>query len=512
MDGMFLGKQELERIQSIERAGDGPLRSLLRVSSNNPTQAVIGRPINPKFSHLKIESRTVGSTVGVAVGLDPSYDYSSTEIAVLGRGLVGLGIGAPILDSGWTGKEGWATIGSLSGGRYYVQIKGATTNYENALISVDANGLCTFSKGWDYVQNLFRNSDFGRQTRIYITGANRSYAVSSVNTSNHTVQLVGESGSFTVLTDEQFRFVPTVSPFIVAGLDNSIYVYNTLEVRLSNSDSVPSAPWYTVGDIVISGGAITEVNMYNCETEDNKYGYLDTVSENQINTRHLIDHCVTNDKLAEDSIDGSKLANNSVSGTKLVDNSIPTNKLEDNAVTLQKVAKYGVLPTDIFRVDLHVTNFDLDSSGLGCLIVQGENNNYFVYDATHPWNPYRLRLEYDSTFPKILAFYPINRMVPGTLGMYSIAAPFVHFDEDGITCQVILFLSNETYNTLYTNGYRVLKGTVGANVYDDQKEVINYNIALNGANYLNLSFSQADLLVGEHQHIILDIQMTAAAS
>lgn len=375
LDGMFLGKQELERIQNIEKASEGLLRSLLRVTSSDPSLAVMGRPINPKFSHLKIESRIVGSAAGVAVGLDPSYDYQNTEINVLGRGLIGLGIGAPVLDSDWTGKEGWTSIGSLSDGTYYVQIKGATVNFENALISVDTNGLCTFSKGWKYVQNLFRNSDYGRQTRIYITGANRSYAISSVNTSNHTVQLVGEAGSFTALTDEKFRFVPTMSPFIVSGLDDSIYTYNTLEVQLSNSSNVPSLPWYTVGSIVISSGAIASITLFDCETEDNKYGYLDTVSENQINTRHLIDGAVTEDKLASGAVTTAKLASDAVTNSKIADFEIESIKLAKRSVGSIDVSQnqqYELMPGQ------EVGGVIIVVDGVSSLPSGGTNYNGFV--------------------------------------------------------------------------------------------------------------------------------------
>lgn len=192
---------------------------------------------------------------------------------------------------------------------------------------------------------------------------------------------------------------------------------------------------------------------------------------------------------------------------------INTIQILDHAVTLDKIAKYGVLPTDIFRVDLHTSNFNIDGCGLGCILVQGSDNNFFNYDPYHPDDPYRIRIFYNSAFPKILAFAPVAQIIPNSNNNYSIAAAFVHFNAEGVTCQVLIQLSESKYADLYTtSGYRVLKGTITADVYDDRKTPVNFNIALNRVNILNINFSHAILTVKNYQHIILDLEMEAAVS
>lgn len=192
---------------------------------------------------------------------------------------------------------------------------------------------------------------------------------------------------------------------------------------------------------------------------------------------------------------------------------INTIQILDHAVTLDKIAKYGVLPTDIFRVDLHTSNFNMDGCGLGCILVQGSDNNFFNYDPYHPDDPYRIRIFYNSAFPKILAFAPVAQIIPNSNNNYSIAAAFVHFNAEGVTCQVLIQLSESKYADLYTtSGYRVLKGTITADVYDDRKTPVNFNIALNRVNILNINFSHATLTVKNYQHIILDLEMEAAVS
>lgn len=192
---------------------------------------------------------------------------------------------------------------------------------------------------------------------------------------------------------------------------------------------------------------------------------------------------------------------------------ITTSQIVDNAITLNKIARYGVLPTDIFRVDLHTENFNLDGCGIGCILVQGRSNAFFAYDPYHPDNPYRIRVFYDSAFPKILAFAPVAQIIPNSNKDYSIAAAFVHFNAEGVTCQFIVQLSESKYAELYTtSGYRVLKGSITANVYDDQKDPVSYNVALQRVNIFNINFSYSSLNAKNYQHIILDVDMTAAES
>lgn len=192
---------------------------------------------------------------------------------------------------------------------------------------------------------------------------------------------------------------------------------------------------------------------------------------------------------------------------------VSTSRINDGAVSLAKIARYGVLPTDIFRVDLH-TSFDMSSSAIGCVLVQGASNQFFGYDQHYPDNPYRLTVFYRSDYPKILAFCPVTRVVTNDNYNYSVAAPFVHFTEEGITCQFIVYLSQDTYDTLYNspNNFRYLKGTITADVYNDEKSAVNFSIEFHKVNILNINFQESSLIVRTFQHIILKVDMTASTT
>src|SRR5574344_57926 len=94
---------------------------------------------------------------------------------------------------------------------------------------------------------------------------------------------------------------------------------------------------------------------------------------------------------------------------------IRTSQIQDNAVTLDKIALAGVLPTDIFRIEL-ISTVELSGCDIGGVVMQGVSKHLFAYDAQYPNNPYRLFSYYDSAFPKILAFSPV---VPIKIGRAS---------------------------------------------------------------------------------------------
>ena len=180
------------------------------------------------------------------------------------------------------------------------------------------------------------------------------------------------------------------------------------------------------------------------------------------------------------------------------------------AITLDKIAKAGVLPTDIFRIDIN-SSTSLDGCGIGGVIIQGVSNNFFTYDPSHPNNPYRLRSFYDSSFPKILAFSPVTPVVENAEFDYSICSSFVHFTEEGITCQIIIQLSKTKYESLYNAGYRYFKGVINGDVYDYQLSGTNYSVALNRITILNLNLSKETLTQESYQHIVLKLTLDPSA-
>lgn len=181
------------------------------------------------------------------------------------------------------------------------------------------------------------------------------------------------------------------------------------------------------------------------------------------------------------------------------------------AITLDKISKAGVLPTDIFRIDIN-SSLSLDGCGIGGVIVQGVNNNFFTYDSSYPNNPYRLSSYYNSSFPKILAFSPVTQVIENAEFDYSICSSFVHFTDEGITCQIIIQLSKTRYDSLYSSGYRYFKGIISGDVYDYQLSGKNYSVALNRITILNLNLSKETLTQKRYQHIVLKLTLDASAN
>ena len=179
------------------------------------------------------------------------------------------------------------------------------------------------------------------------------------------------------------------------------------------------------------------------------------------------------------------------------------------AITLDKISKTGVLPTDIFRIDIN-SSISLDGCGIGGVIVQGVSNNFFAYDPSYPNNPYRLRSYYNSSFPKILAFSPVTQVIENAEFDYSICSSFVHFTDEGITCQIIIQLSKTKYDSLYSAGYRYFKGTINGDVYDYQLSGKNYSVELNRITILNLNVSKETLTQKSYQHIVLKLTLDAS--
>ena len=90
---------------------------------------------------------------------------------------------------------------------------------------------------------------------------------------------------------------------------------------------------------------------------------------------------------------------------------------------------------------------------------------------------------------------------------YSICSPFVHFTEEGITCQIIIQLSKTKYESLYNARYRYFKGVINGDVYNYQLSGSNYSVALNRITILNLNLSKETLTQRSNQHIILKLTL-----
>lgn len=210
-------------------------------------------------------------------------------------------------------------------------------------------------------------------------------------------------------------------------------------------------------------------------------------------------------------ISGSDKVLDALSKLNFLVRHIKSFQINKYAITLDKISKAGVLPTDIFRIDINAST-DLDGCGIGGVIVQGASNNFFIYDSSHPNNPYRLRTYYNSSFPIILAFSPVTPVIENLEHDYSICSPFVHFTGEGITCQIIIQLSKTKYESLHNSGYRYFKGVINGDVYNYQLSVTSYSVALNRITILNLNLSKETLTQKSYQHIVLKLTLKPSVS
>lgn len=187
-------------------------------------------------------------------------------------------------------------------------------------------------------------------------------------------------------------------------------------------------------------------------------------------------------------------------------NHVDASQLVNNIINFNKIAKAGVLPTDIFRVDL-TTSFNFSGGGVGGVMVQGYGNFYFTQTDEYPYSPYRLRLYYNSEFPKILAFAPVIPVIPNVTNQYSNACGLVHYTEGDATLQAIFQIPKATYDTLYNAGNRYFKCVFQADIYNSLTDEQQIFITMNYVNIVNINVRQTALNKGGQQHIIFKLSI-----
>lgn len=273
---------------------------------------------------------------------------------------------------------------------------------------------------------------------------------------------------------------------------------SSTRASINNNDTVQSALEKTqkaINDVSTSAGIDVNTSSDFPVIEDPWPGGVDGTQPQYENTDTIIS--------------GSDKVLTALSKLNFLVRHIKSFQINKYAITLDKISKAGVLPTDIFRIDIN-SSISLDGCGIGGVIVQGVSNNFFAYDPSYPNNPYRLRSYYNSSFPKILAFSPVTQVIENAEFDYSICSSFVHFTEEGITCQIIIQLSKTKYDSLYSAGYRFFKGTINGDVYDYQLSGKNYSVELNRITILNLNLSKETLTQRSYQHIVLRLTLDAS--
>ena len=200
------------------------------------------------------------------------------------------------------------------------------------------------------------------------------------------------------------------------------------------------------------------------------------------------------------SISGSDTVLAALSKLNFLVRNIKSFQIYKHAITLDKIAKAGVFPTDIFRIEVK-SSTSLEGCGIGGVIVQGENNEFF--DNSSSLNPYKPTLANNPSFPKILAFSPVIPIVENENYDYFVCSPFVHFTEEGITCQIIIQLSKAKYDSLYGDGNRYFKVGINGTVYGYSLNTEKYSVDMNRITILKLSLSEGILTQSNLQHITL---------
>lgn len=362
-EGMFLGKQELERQNAIAACfGDSVSRVIGRTKGSGFS---IDGVFNPKKLGLKIEIKTVNNVQGIAVTA-PVSEFSFSE---LGRAVVGQKNGSRIgvvSDSDFTGKECFLPLSSLpiedpgyNDTMLVFRLKPATTNYENALITIDSTGQGTIIKGWDFVKNLFREATGGRASTIKTSG-NQILKVASVDIVNQRVQFEGVS--FTAETAVQFMFVQTLSPF-VTDVPQPLYTYDTCEVYCDgvgygdyedsafaeDNVSVPIATAWIETESLDDPEWLTDVLFENNSLNFDLYPFLDTLGKNQVKSLHILDGEIITSKIRNNAVTSNKIGPSEVRGVNIENLAITASKIANQTITSDKFAPGAVARRNVFR-------------------------------------------------------------------------------------------------------------------------------------------------------------------
>lgn len=318
-EGMFLGKQELERQKALEACFEDSISRLIVGTENFVSEGLEGL-YSPQKLNYKLSKKTIGNVEGIAVS---AFDLDGSS-ASLGRLIVGKKTGQRIgvvTDFRFTGKECFLPLSEFisadpSGhnGLYFIfRLKPATTNYELSLISVSSSGVGTFSIP-SLVMPLFREATGGRATTIKTSG-NQVLKVASVDLVNNKVQFEGTS--FTAETNVQFMFLQTLSPF-ATDTPRPLYTYSTCELIC---DAIGYADWrdgFIKNDVSVplgyalyhTNGGLQDPDIPNSNIYSEKLGsgvFLDTVGKGQITSEKIANGAVVEEKIADEAMTRRKL-------------------------------------------------------------------------------------------------------------------------------------------------------------------------------------------------------------
>ena len=153
--------------------------------------------------------------------------------------------------------------------------------------------------------------------------------------------------------------------------------YETLKaVDMETLRNLSASPKRVVSSLELSTFETLETGLYLYipdDVNDEYYGYIvywngltvsdpiikyltASFSNGCIETAHIADNAVTNDKLASNAVSTAKIADSAVTSDKLATNSVTNTKLSDNAVTIGKLENAKKVCENNDEVDFGVTD------------------------------------------------------------------------------------------------------------------------------------------------------------
>ena len=189
---------------------------------------------------------------------------------------------------------------------------------------------------------------------------------------------------------------------------------------------------------------------------------------------------------------------------------ITSNDLINSSVNADKVSKYGIVPTDILRVDYDI-NMNAEFA-VGLCFNEG-SDPIFGTSSAYPWNPYRLLTRSYQLEPKaILGFIPaVFNPLQEQGGRYYAANASTVINRGGrMSCnlQVIVIFSAAGLAVLRGAGKTEFSVAWEIDIWGYTRNGSQNNIPLNQTSVLNISLPQDNLTATDYNHIILSWHIT----
>lgn len=225
-DGIFLGREELERQQSLQRSL--LISSIRRGQSQGLYQLNSLATITIQEGNVDISS---SSPEDIVIGTDFQMN--------------------PIVLPGTSSAERCQTPVSEAG-TFDVYLYYKNHNYEKGTVTIDTSGYVTGLN--TQFTEIFRNSMKGRYSRMMTSDGNIRIIQNVIDDTN--LQLYGEVGSFIAGQNLKFQVYPTLSTFYTGSDEQPIYSYDFAGILLSPRGEAPDqaeSVYFKIGWITIQG-------------------------------------------------------------------------------------------------------------------------------------------------------------------------------------------------------------------------------------------------------------------